>query len=176
VPDIGVMALPDGRELAWIEHGVRDGAPVFGFHGSPGTAHHFAGLSEVAARKDVRLIAPDRSGYGHSTYHPARSYESWARDVGVLADHLGIDRFAVLGYSSGGPNAAACARFLGDRLVGCAIVSGPAPPEVAVAKQGMLLTNRIAHRLAPLVPRLFGVAYQAGLRHAQRAPDRRWRG
>jgi pimeloyl-ACP methyl ester carboxylesterase len=89
------MELVDGRELAWIEYGVQEGAPPFGFHGSPGTCHHFAGLAEVAARKGVRLIAPDRPGYGHSTYHPARSYESWARDVGQLADHLGIDRFAV---------------------------------------------------------------------------------
>jgi pimeloyl-ACP methyl ester carboxylesterase len=166
------MELADGRDLAWIEYGVSDGAPVFAFHGSPGTGHHFAGLAEVAARKGVRLIATDRPGYGHSTYHPARSYQSWARDVGLLADHLGIDRFAVLGHSSGGPNAAGCAGFLKDRLVGCAIVSGPAPPEAKVAKDAMLRTNRIMQRLTPLAPRLVGVAFQAGLRQAQRAPDK----
>ena len=172
VPDIRVMDLVDGRELAWTEYGVRDGAPVFAFHGSPGTGHHFAVLTDVAARKGARLIAPDRPGYGHSTYDPARSYERWARDVGLLADHLGIDRFAVLGHSSGGPNAAGCARFLGDRLVGCAVVSGPAPPEAKVAKEAMLRMNRIAQRLASSAPRLVGVAWQAGLRQAQRAPDR----
>src|SRR5438309_1703719 len=119
----------------------------------------FAPQSETAARHGVRLIAPDRPGYGHSTYHPGRTYETWARDVGQLADHLGLDRFAVLGHSSGGPNAAACARFLGDRLVGCAIVSGPAPPEAKVTKDEMLRANRIAHRLAPLVPGLFGSVF-----------------
>ena len=166
------MTLGDGRELAWIEFGVRDGPPVFAFHGSPGTGHHFAALADVITRRGARLIAPDRPGYGHSTFHPARSYDSWARDVAELADHLGLDRFAVLGHSSGGPNAAACARFLGDRLVGCAIVSGPAPPEAKVPKEEMLRANRIAQRLAPLVPGLFGAVYAVGLRQAQRAPDK----
>ena len=157
------MTLGDGRELAWIEFGVRDGPPVFAFHGSPGTGHHFAALTDVTTRRGARLIAPDRPGYGHSTYHPARSYDSWARDVAELADHLGLDRFAVLGHSSGGPNAAACARFLGDRLVGCAIVSGPAPPEAKVPKDEMLRANRIAQRLAPLVPGLFDAKRVLGL-------------
>jgi pimeloyl-ACP methyl ester carboxylesterase len=133
--------------------------------------NQFAGLTDVAARQGTRLIAPDRPGYGHSTYDPARSFESWARDVGQLADHLGVDRFAVLGHSSGGPNAAACARFLCDRLVGCAIVSGPAPPQAKVPKDALLRTNRIAQRLASVTPRLLSVAVAAGLRRAQRAPD-----
>jgi pimeloyl-ACP methyl ester carboxylesterase len=146
--------------------------PVVALHGSPGTRCFFAPQAEIAARKGVRLIAPDRPGYGHSAYHPARTYESWARDVGQLADHLGVDRFAVLGYSSGGPNAAACARFLGDRLIGCAIVSGPAPPEAKVSKHAMLRMNRIGHRLAPVAPQLMTLAMGVGLRQSQRAPER----
>jgi pimeloyl-ACP methyl ester carboxylesterase len=171
VAETRLFELADGRELAWIECGVGDGAPVVAFHGSPGTRYQFASLTDVAAREGTRLIAPDRPGYGHSTYDPARSFESWARDVGQLADHLGIDRFAVLGHSSGGPNAAACARFLGDRLVGCAIVSGPAPPEAKVSKDAMLRTNRIAQRLATVTPGLLSLAVAVGLRRAQRAPD-----
>jgi pimeloyl-ACP methyl ester carboxylesterase len=120
----------------------------------------------------VRLIAPDRPGYGLSTFDPSRSYESWARDVGELADHLGLDRFAVVGHSSGGPNAAACARFLGGRLDGCAIVSGPAPPEGGVSKHGVMGPNRIALRLQLTVPRLMSAAWGVGLRQAQRRPDK----
>jgi pimeloyl-ACP methyl ester carboxylesterase len=142
------------------------------FHGSPGTRYFFAPQAETAARKGARLVAPDRPGYGHSTYHAGRTYETWARDVARLADHLGVDRFAVLGHSSGGPNAAGCARFLGDRLFGCAIVSGPAPPEARVSKDRMLRPNRIAQRFATVAPRLAGVAFEAGLRQGQRAPDK----
>jgi pimeloyl-ACP methyl ester carboxylesterase len=172
VADTRLFELADGRELAWIEYGVGDGAPVVAFHGSPGTHYHFAGLSDVAASQGARLITPDRPGYGHSTYNPARSYESWARDVEQLADHLGIDGFAVIGHSSGGPNAAACARFLGDRLVGCAVVSGVAPPEAKVSKHAMSRMNRITQRLVPLTPGLLGFAFTAGLRQARRDPDK----
>jgi pimeloyl-ACP methyl ester carboxylesterase len=172
VRETRLFELADGRELAWIEYGSPDGVPVLAFHGSPGTRCFFAPQAETAARNGMRLIAPDRPGYGHSTYHPGRTYETWARDVGRLADHLGVDRFAVLGHSSGGPNAAGCARFLGDRLVGCAIVSGPAPPEANISKHGMLRTNRIAQRFATVAPRVAGVAFEAGLRQGQRAPDK----
>src|SRR5207244_1627588 len=137
----------DGRDLAWTEFGAREGAPILALHGSPGSGYDFAGLSETAAGRGVRLIAVDRPGYGLSTFDPARSYESGARDIGELADHFGLDRFAVIGHSSGGPNAAACARFLGDRLIGCAIVSGPAPPEAGISKRGVMRQNRIAQRL-----------------------------
>lgn len=162
----------DGRELAWTEFGDRQGAPIVAFHGSPGSGYDFAGVSETAAGKGVRLIAVDRPGYGLSTFDPARSYESGAHDIGELADHLGIDRFAVIGHSSGGPNAAACAWFLADRLSCCAIVSGPAPPEAGISKHEVMRQNRIALRLQLTAPRLMSAAWGAGLRQAQRRPDK----
>jgi pimeloyl-ACP methyl ester carboxylesterase len=164
--------LTDSRELAWTEYGSLDGPPVVAFHGSPGTRHFFAPLAEIAARKGVRLIAPDRPGYGHSTYHPGRTYETWASDIAQLADHLGIDRFAVVGPSSGGPNAAGCARFLGERVVGCAIVSSPAPPEAGISDNQMSRTSRITQRLATAAPGLMGFAYEVRLRQIQRRPDK----
>ena len=167
-----LFELADGRELAWTEYGSLDGAPVVAFHGSPGTRHFFAPLAEIAARKGVRLIAPDRPGYGHSTYHPGRTYSTWAGDLAELADHIGIDRFAVLGPSSGGPNAAGCARFLGERVVGCAIASGPAPPEARISKNQMSRTSRITQRLATAAPGLMGFAFQMGLQQVQRRPDK----
>jgi pimeloyl-ACP methyl ester carboxylesterase len=172
VPDTRLCDLADGRELAWAEYGVGDGAPVVAFHGSPGTHHVFAPLAEVAAGTGVRLIAPDRPGYGHSSYHRTRSYESWADDVGQLADHLGVERFAVLGTSSGGPNAAACARFLPERVVACAVVSGPAPPEAQVCGRRRRRANRVFERLTRSTPRLLAVLLQAGMRLSARTPDR----
>ena len=172
VPAARLFDLPDGRELAWHEYGQPDGFPVIAFHGSPGTGHLFAPDANAASGRGVRLIAPDRPGYGHSTYHPSRTYRSWAEDVRRLAEHLHLDRFGVLGTSSGGPNAAACARFMGDRLAGCAIVSGPAPPEHRVTTQEMALLNRMVRRAAPVAPRLVSISWMAGLRRAQRAPEK----
>lgn len=169
--DTRVLELSDGRDLAWIEYGVPDGVPVMAFHGSPGTRLFFAVQAEAAARTGVRLIAPDRPGYGHSTYDPARSYESWARDAGQLADHLGLETFAVVGTSSGGPNAATCARFLGDRLAGCAIVSGPAPPDAQISNRNMSRQNRMANRVAAVAPWFITPVMGAGMRRAQRDPE-----
>jgi pimeloyl-ACP methyl ester carboxylesterase len=56
---------------------------------------------------------------GYDEYGPA--------DVVALADRLGIDRFAVLGYSGGGPYAVVCALAIPERLTCVGIVSGAGP-------------------------------------------------
>lgn len=170
--DLRVFELADGRDLAWREFGMSDGAPVVALHGSPGSHSNFAPVAGVAAREGVRLIALDRPGYGHSTFNPGLTYGRAAADIGELADHLNVEGFGVLGWSSGGPNASSCARYLGSRVVGCAIVSGPAPPEGNVSVEGMMLTNRVAKRLEVLAPWLMGALFQVGLRQGSRSPEK----
>jgi pimeloyl-ACP methyl ester carboxylesterase len=155
-----------------MEYGDAEGSPVVALHGSLVSSYYFASQEEVAERRGVRLIAVDRPGYGNSTWHPNQTYESATGDISRLADHLGIDGFAVLGQSSGGPYAAGCARFLDDRVVGCAIVSGVAPPEAKISNRQQLREHRIARRLALVAPQLLGIAIQTALRHGQRAPDK----
>jgi len=50
-----------------------------------------------------------------------------AEDTAQLADHLGIDRFALLGSSGGGLHALAAARSLGERVTHVVTVATPAP-------------------------------------------------
>lgn len=74
------------------------------------------------------MIAVDRPGYGESTTHSGRTYLDFSRDIDELAVHLGLDRFAVCGYSSGGPHAIACATAnLGDRIAAAGLISADAP-------------------------------------------------
>jgi pimeloyl-ACP methyl ester carboxylesterase len=73
------------------------------------------------------MIAADRPGHGLSDFQQDRTYLDWPMDVSELADQLGIDRFAVLGWSSGGSYAAAVAHGIPHRLTVAAIVAGEAP-------------------------------------------------
>ena len=52
---------------------------------------------------------------------------SVAADVAGVADALGIDRFAVMGASGGGPHALGCAALLPDRVTAAVSIAGLAP-------------------------------------------------
>jgi pimeloyl-ACP methyl ester carboxylesterase len=72
-------------------------------------------------------VSYDRPGYGGSSPHPNRDVGSAAADVAAVADALGIDRFAVMGHSGGGPHVLACAARLPVRVTAVVSMAGPAP-------------------------------------------------
>ena len=90
-----------------------------------------------AAELNVRVIAPDRPGYGLSNYQRGRKIVDWPEDVLELADKLQIDTFSVLGISGGGPYAAACAFQTGGRLLKTGIVCGMGPADAPGTKDGV---------------------------------------
>ncbi len=121
------IRLSDGRTLAYLETGDSEGRPLFHFHGGPGSRLEGLLFDELNQRLGVRMIVPDRPGYGLSDFQEDRTYLDWPEDVVELADQLGIDRFAVLGWSSGGPHAAAVAYGIPQRITVAAIVAGEGP-------------------------------------------------
>jgi pimeloyl-ACP methyl ester carboxylesterase len=100
----------------------------------------------------LRLIAPDRPGYGGSDPKPERTVLDWADDVAQLADALGIRQFAVVGVSGGGPGALACARKMPERLTFVGAVACPAPTDAPSVFVGMSGTNRFFMKLAWRMP------------------------
>ena len=62
-----LIALPDGRSLAYAEFGDPDGRPVLFFHGTPGYRLNPWTTDAELRSLGVRLIALDRPGVGRST-------------------------------------------------------------------------------------------------------------
>jgi pimeloyl-ACP methyl ester carboxylesterase len=119
-----VATLPSGRALAYTDIGADDWPCVFFFHGAPSSRLHMAYLEQTLTGARVRVISPDRPGYGGSSPQPGRSMTDWPSDVAGLADALGVDSFTVAGHSSGGPYAVACAALLPDRVVAGIVFGG----------------------------------------------------
>ncbi|KKC04356.1 alpha/beta fold hydrolase [Mycobacterium nebraskense] len=159
------MHLADGRALAYTQWGDPNGAPVFEFRGLPSSRMGDAVDLDVITAAGVRRITVDRPGVGFSDPQAGRALLDWPDDVRVLADHLGLERFPVLGTSGGGPFAAACGYALPDRVARAALVSTVGPPDRRGAFDGM---NRgeagtmILARRAPVLARwLVGAAVLA---------------
>lgn len=146
-----ILVLRDGRRMGICESGDLDqGTPVIFLHGNPGSRYMRHPDDGLTAGLGVRLIVPDRPGYGLSDGRRERRLLDYPGDITQLADQLGLDRFALFGVSAGGPYVAACAHQIPDRLTGLAIVSGPAPFD-RPAREAMAGVNReyrSAYRLA----------------------------
>jgi pimeloyl-ACP methyl ester carboxylesterase len=124
---LSTIALPDGRTLAYAEWGDPEGRPVVTCHGTPGCRLNRHPNQELVRSTGARVITFDRPGYGRSTRLPGRRVVDVVDDVARLTDHLGLDRFAVVGGSGGGPHALALAARLGDRVTRAACLVGVAP-------------------------------------------------
>jgi pimeloyl-ACP methyl ester carboxylesterase len=118
------IRLDDGREIAYTDIGDPGWPCVLFFHGAPMSRLHLAYLEEPLQAARLRVISPDRPGYGGSSPRPGRSMADWPSDVAALADALALERFVVAGHSSGGPYAVACAAVLGSRVSGGIVFGG----------------------------------------------------
>jgi len=124
------LELGDGRILHVYDTGADDGdgwLAAFWHHGTPNIGAPPEPLFPAADRLGIRWMSYDRPGYGGSTPRPDRNMASAAADVSSIADALGIDRFAVMGHSSGGSHALACGALLPERVLGVVSVAGLAP-------------------------------------------------
>ncbi|MGW1589751.1 alpha/beta fold hydrolase [Streptomyces sp. NPDC002386] len=92
-----------GAVLTYDDEGPRDGAavPLVFVHGWTANRHrwdhqmaHFS-----AGRRVIRL---DLRGHGESTGAGVRTVAELAADVLTLLDHLGVERFVLIGHSMGG--------------------------------------------------------------------------
>ena len=137
------IMLADGRALAYCEWGDPTGSPVLLVHGGPGS-RLLCPDEDATVAAGVRLLTVDRPGYGGSAPRPDPTLLDWADDVQALADRLGLERFAVVGFSAGGGYALACAARMPERIsaVGLASCEGPYDEVPDALDQGMTPEER----------------------------------
>lgn len=166
-----ILELRDGRRIACDQTGDLAGAPVFLFHGLPGSRlqqHPDPGLANA---RHLRMLHLDRPGFGRSTPAPARTLATWARDVAEVADQFDIATFSVVGVSGGGPFALACACELGTRIRRAAVVSSVGPREAMRAGKPDAFT-RFVFATARACPALLLAGMNAFLPVVRARPER----
>lgn len=166
------FTLPDQRVLSYAIYGSPDAkAVVFYHHGFPSSRDEALLYHEAAQRHNIRLISPDRPGMGLSTYQSNRCLLDWPSDLLKLADHLGIEKFAVLGVSGGSPYTLACWHQLPrSRCIGAGIASGLYPASLGL--DGMMLGGRVLLYLGAWSPWLVGAGLNFGVGIAAQNPER----
>lgn len=139
------------RRIHFAEYGAPDGYPVLALHGTPGSHLKYKMAGASAANLGLRLICPDRWGYGQSDLPFRPTLMNFARDMHELVDALNLQSLAVLGISGGGPFAAATAVFLGSRIDRLALVS-PVGQLDKIRLADMRLFHALCFRVLPAVP------------------------
>jgi pimeloyl-ACP methyl ester carboxylesterase len=127
--DVRDLTLADGSTLQYLMDvdAPADAGLLVYHHGTPAAGPLDPELVAPARAAGLQLVELVRPGYGGSTRLAGRTIADVARTAGVLADHLGHERFATLGWSGGGPHALATAALLPDRCVGAISLAGIAP-------------------------------------------------
>lgn len=153
------MRLGDGRRLTWREYGNVQGHPVIALHGTPGSREKFAIASGHARKLGLRLICPDRWGYGGSDAPRTGTLVDYARDCLDLAGYIGAERFSLVGVSGGGPYAAAIAAASPERIAALALVAPVGPIRGTATAPEMTLFHQFCFKGLPHVPGAIRIAF-----------------
>jgi pimeloyl-ACP methyl ester carboxylesterase len=115
-----------------------DGEPLLLLHGGTGIGADWAHVFP-ADPPGYRVVVPDLRGHGRSTNPSKRfTFKQCARDVGALADHLGLARVKAIGVSMGAKTLLHLATEQHDRVEAMVLVSAtpyfPAQVRTAMAQ------------------------------------------
>ena len=123
------------------------GVPVVYLHGGGDSRLSRHPDDGIAAALGIRLLAVDRSGPAV----PGRTLPRFADELLAVVDESGVERFAVVGWSAGGPHALAAAAAAPRRVTRVVLVASmPVPDGVRLLPPPV----RTAMRLSRISPRL----------------------
>lgn len=133
----------DGVTIAYEDRG--QGTPLVLVHGHPFDRSMWRPQVELLTTTGYRVITPDLRGYGASTVVTGRMpWESFARDIADLLDHLDVDRVIFGGLSMGGQIVMELYRLFPERAI--ALILADTSP-LAETREGRKARHDLAERL-----------------------------
>lgn len=169
-PGLRLHVLPDGRRLCYREYGDPTGQPVLMFHDSMGSSLAMPGTQALASELGLRIVIPERPGFGQSDPSPRYDFKSVAADYLKLAEGLELKQMRLVGAASGAAFAIAAAQALGAACGRLMLVAGRggAPAQagaqtfLARYRREMLSSPWLAETILRLYTQLYSRDFVAG--------------
>jgi pimeloyl-ACP methyl ester carboxylesterase len=149
--EIPELVLPHARDVVlrrmrfhYLDWGIEGRPPIVFLHGGGLNAHTWD-LVCLSLRRERHCVALDQRGHGDSEWSPVMDYatESHVGDLEAFVDHLGLERFVLVGMSLGGANALAWAGRHSRRLAGLVLVDiGPETRAAGAQKIAAFTSNQ----------------------------------
>ena len=130
-PPSQFVTLRPGLTVHYRDEGPRGAPVVMLLHGSNADLHTWDAWTADLVR-DHRVIRFDQIGHGLTGADPGGGYspQTFADDVGRMADKLGVGRFVLAGNSMGGGIALRFALAHPDRLDGLVLIDSAGAPRL----------------------------------------------
>jgi pimeloyl-ACP methyl ester carboxylesterase len=138
------------RGMLWFDTGPADGPVIVFFHGTAKERDDLP-FPDVADELGVRLLMVERPGYQRSAPRRGATFANLSRLIAEDLDELGIERFAALGFSGGGPHALACAEAMPSRVRAVGLLSSWSPMDPPDPELSWMV--RFGMRVAATCPR-----------------------
>jgi len=166
-----VLSLSSGRSIGYSVYGDPNGRVVLNCHGGLVSGHDVGPADGDAQARGLCIVSPDRPGAGRTDRLPGYGMIPWVRsDVVPLLEHLGVERFGIMGWSEGGQYALAAAFELGSRVARCAVIAGCLPLDDAAVYSELNRIDRTLIALAHHAPLLLRGYFKATAWLAAKSP------
>ena len=150
-----VIKLFSNRQLEYREYGDPEGIPVIFFHSCIHSRLTLHPQSTFVEDNNIRIIAPERPGFGHSTLlDKSNESEAYAKDIKQLLEHLNIEKCYIVCDISGAWAGFTCAHFLKEQVIRLAVMSPYPEPKFDFPKQA-IAAERIMLKTYQTMPMIF---------------------